>query len=263
MQLETTAAKPRAQDAVAREKALQKLVIAFIAAGLAFLMLPGTFLGVWNLIAISSHRSAHSLSPAWIQAHGQAQLFGWIGTFVIGIGFYSLSKMGRLLPFAVSRGWQSWALWVAGVSARWATGVYGWQWRIVLPASTALELAGFLVFFLTVRQHKSSRSTNAATTHRPLEVWMRLVIASTFAFLSSLLLNFGASLYVSFQGSEPALSPMLDQRLLLISAWGFLVLSVWGFNARWLPIFLGLPQPNARGLFSALVTIIAGLLTGL
>lgn len=67
----------------AHEKALQKLVTAFISTGLAFLLLPGTFLGVRNLIAISNHRAAHSLSPAWIQAHGQAQMFGcW---FVFGL----------------------------------------------------------------------------------------------------------------------------------------------------------------------------------
>lgn len=122
------------------EKALQKLVTAFIAAGLVLLALPGTFLGMWNLISISGNRSAHTLSPAWIQAHGQAQIIGWIGTFVIGIGFYSLSKMGRLRPFAVSRGWQSWALWIMGVSLRWMTGIYGWQWRVMLPVSAALQL---------------------------------------------------------------------------------------------------------------------------
>src|SRR5579884_464332 len=42
-----------AQEAVLREKALQRLVTAFICTGLAFLVLPGTFLGVWNLISIS------------------------------------------------------------------------------------------------------------------------------------------------------------------------------------------------------------------
>ena len=52
--------------------------------------------------------------PSWLQAHGHAQIFGWIGTFIIGIGYYSLSKMGRLMPFAVSRGWASWALWTGG-----------------------------------------------------------------------------------------------------------------------------------------------------
>lgn len=255
-------AETAAQAAISREKALQRLVTAFISAGLVFLLLPGTFLGVWNLIAISASRSAHSLSSPWIQAHGQAQIFGWIGTFVIGIGFYSLSKMGRLTPFAVQRGWQSWALWVCGVGLRWVTGVYGWHWRVMLPLSAGLQLAGFLLFFWTVRKHKPSQLAGVAPQPRSPEVWMRLVIASTFAFLIALLLNLAAALCASFVASSPALPPAADRHLLLISAWAFLVVSVWGFNARWLPVFLGLRQPHARGLLIALTILIAGVIAG-
>ncbi|MBV8551646.1 MAG: hypothetical protein JOY54_10120 [Acidobacteriaceae bacterium] len=252
---------PTAEEAALRERALQKLVTAFICVGLAFLLLPGTFLGVWNLIAISGHRAAHSLSPAWIQAHGQAQMFGWVGAFVIGIGFYSLSKMGRLMRFAVSRGWLSWGLWTSGALLHWMTGVYAWHWRLMYPFSALLMLAGFVVFFHTIRQHKPKSSPLPVI--RTPEIWMRLVLASTLAFLAALLLNLGGSIYGAVRESAPALPPAVDQRLLLVSAWGFLVLSVWGFNARWLPIFLGLPQPHVRGLAGALATLTAALLAGL
>ncbi len=249
-------------EAAVRERALQKLVTAFVCTGLIFLLLPGTFLGVWNLIAISGQRSAHSLSAAWIQAHGQAQMFGWIGAFIIGIGFYSLSKMGRLRPFAIHRGWQSWSLWTAGVAVHWLTGVYGWQWRLMLPVSGALQLAGFLFFFVSLRQHKPPRGSQLPVIRTP-EMWMRLVVASTAAFFVSLVLNLGGAFYASFYESTPALPPALDQRLLLLSAWGFLVLSVWGFNARWLPVFVGLRSPSARGLLAALITLTAALVAGL
>jgi hypothetical protein len=57
--------------------------------------------------------------------------------------------------------------------------------------------------------------------------------------------------------------PAIDERFLLLAGWGFLVVSVWGFNARWLPIFLGLPHPNERGLLAALATLTAGLIAGM
>lgn len=248
------------QEAVRREKALQKLVTAFICTGLAYLLLPGTFLGVWNLIAISDHRAAHSLAPAWIQAHGQAQVFGWIGTFVIGIGFYSLSKMGRLKPFAVSRGWQSWILWTLGVGLHWTAGVYAWNWRVLLPFSAVLQVAGFLVFFWTVRSHRTPRDQGAKTAGP--ETWMRLVMASTMAFLAALLLNLGGTIYVALFASTPAFPESFDHKLLLLSAWGFLVVTVWGFNARWLPVFLGLRKPQSRGLMRALAVLLTGVVAG-
>ena len=59
-------------EAIRRETQLRRLLMAFIASGLLFMVLPGTFLGVWNLISISSRHSVAALSPAWIQAHGHA-----------------------------------------------------------------------------------------------------------------------------------------------------------------------------------------------
>lgn len=259
--MQPLAAKPPAQEAVSRERDLQKLVTVFICTGLVFLLLPGTFLGVWNLIEIGARHAAHAPSAAWIQAHGQAQIFGWIGTFIIGIGFYSLSKMGRLRPFAVSRGWQSWALWTLGISLHWLTGVYGWQWRVMLPFSAALQVAGFLVFFWTVRRH-GAKSEGAAEKARPMEVWMRVVVAATFAFLAALLWDLAVSLCAAFAENTPTLPAPADAHLVLISAWGFLTMTVWGFNARWLPVFLGLPQPHGRGLLAAVAALIGAVLAG-
>ena len=142
---------------VTRESRLSRLLMTYIVTGLVFMLLPGTFLGVWNLIAISSRRAADSIAPAWIQAHGHAQIFGWIGTFILGIGFYSIPKLRRLEPFALSAGWVAWALWTAGVTLRWWTGVSNWQWQVALPVSAALELAAFLIFLRCVSGHRPEK----------------------------------------------------------------------------------------------------------
>ena len=102
---------PPGMEAVRRESQLRRLLMAFITTGLLFMLLPGTFLGVWNLISISSRHSLAALSPEWIQAHGHAQVFGWVGSFILGIGFFSISKMAGLPSFSVGRGWICWVLW--------------------------------------------------------------------------------------------------------------------------------------------------------
>ena len=165
------------------------------------------------------------------------------------------------MPFAISRGWQSWALWTVGIALHWVAGVYEWQWRLLLPLSAFLMLAGFLFFFSTVRRHRPKPGT-IPIVQRP-QMWMRLVMCSTFAFLACLLLNAGASGCVAVCGSGPALPATSETHLLLLTLWGFLVVTVWGFNARWLPVFAGLQQPSERGLKSALVILIAALVAGL
>jgi len=247
-----------ANDLVERESRLQRAVTLYVVTGLLFMLLPGTFLGVWNLLSISSRHTVDSLSPAWLQAHGHAQFFGWIGTFVLGIGFYSLSKMGRLPAFAVSRAWQSYALWTSGVTLRWCTNVTEWHWRVALPLSAVLELAGFLIFFRTVSSHHPQEGAPAKR-----EAWMPIVVAATVGFLITLLANLVVTADLAAQGDSPAVPHALDQRLLMLPTWGFLVPIVWGFNARWLPVFLGLKSPNSRGLFASLGMVWTSIVIGL
>jgi uncharacterized protein involved in response to NO len=216
-------------------------------------LLPGTFLGVWNLVSISGRQSLTGLSPSWLQAHGHAQIFGWIGTFIIGIGYYSLSKMGRLMPFAVSRGWTSWAIWTGGISLRWVANVSEWNWRVLLPVSAALQLIAFLIFFVTVSGHKPRSAPRSG-----METWMVLVVASIVSLLLALLMNQVETLLLAFNGAHPEIPHWLDQRYLFLAAWGFPVLAVWGFNARWLPVFLGLRAPSRSGLLAALAACACG-----
>jgi len=246
----------RTSDPVQTEIGLQRVVAAYVVTGLAFLILPGTFLGVWNLVSISSQHALGTLSPAWIQAHGHAQIFGWLGTFIIGIGYYSLSKMGGLMPFAASRGWTSWALWTAGVTLRWIANVTEFDWRLLLPISAFLQLAAFAIFFFTVSRHKRSKES---TKRKPIEVWMKLVIASTVAFLLALVVNQVETIVLAVTATHPEIPHWLDQRYLFLAGWGFPVLAVWGFNARWLPVFVGLSAPHGRKLMLAMSALVAGL----
>lgn len=243
--------------AIAREQSLARLLMTYIVTGLIFMLLPGTFLGVWNLIKISSREAAESISPTWIQAHGHAQLFGWVGTFILGIGFYSIPKLRKLKPFAVWSAWLTWALWVGGVTVRWFSNIYPWNWRIALPLSAILELAAFLIFFQAVASHRPSGGSP-----KPLEPWTFVVIAATLGLLASLLLNLGASFQLALNADSPAFPHLFDQRYLIVSTWGFIVPMIWGFSARWLPVFMGLRPLRNSILLLALAFNILGVILG-
>jgi hypothetical protein len=129
-----------------------------------------------------------------------------------------------------------------------------------LPVSAALQLIGFVVFFVTVSRHKAQRGS---TKRAPIETWMKLVIAATAAFLLALVLNQIMTLVLAATSEHPVIPHWLDQRYLFLAAWGFPVLAVWGFNARWLPVFLGLREPSSRGLSAALATCGSGLIAAL
>lgn len=238
-----------------RETTLSRLLMLYIGTGLVFMLLPGTFLGVWNLLTISSHRAANTVSAAWIQAHGHAQIFGWIGSFILGIGFYSIPKLRRLNSFALSRVYSAWALWTLGVILHWLCTVYEWHWRALLPFSALLEIAAFAIFFRTVSGHRPQDSGK-----QQLEHWVFVVIAGTLGFFFALALNFGVSIHLAMQSASPEISANFDQKLLVLETWGFLVPFVWGFSAKWLPVFLGLQPARGKVLLSAVAINSAGVL---
>jgi len=242
---------------IAIERHSQWLVTAFVAVGMLFMLLPGTFLGVWNLIGISQQHAPGNLSPAWLQAHGHAQMFGWIGSFILGIGFYSLTKMQSTFTFPVRSGWTALPLWTLGITLRWISGVTGVYWRTLLPLSGLLELVAFAVFYRAIRRHRP------ASNGRSRETWTLLVAGGTAAFFSALLVNFVAMIDLALHGNTPALPHVLDQQLITLAVWGVLVPTIWGFNARWLPIFGGFKKPNGVPLLVAYGFSVAGVVAGL
>lgn len=239
---------------IAMERDSQRLMTAFVAIGMLFMLLPGTFLGVWNLIGISQQHTSASLSPAWLQAHGQAQMFGWIGSFILGIGFYSLTKMQSTVKFPARTGWAAWSLWTSGIVLRWIGGVTAWHWRILLPLSGGLGLAALTLFYRSVRKHRHKSAGH------PREPWMSLVFGGTIAFLLVLIVNFAALAYFAVVGNGPALPHVLDQQLIVLVVWGVFVPTIWGFNARWLPIFGGFKKPDGPRLLFAYGLSIVGIM---
>jgi hypothetical protein len=245
------------QAIITRERQKSLMLRAWIFAGLFFMALPGTLLGFSNLLAISAHHGLGSLSAAWIQGHGHAQVFGWIGSFVLGIGFYSQPARGRsVLRIPLT----CFVLWTSGVALRWAVNIYGWHWRLLLPASAAFELAAILLFVRAASQHKLPAQGEHAKPR--MELWMVSVLLSTAGLAVGVIFNFVECLHLAVQGALLSFPHALDQRYLVILGWGFITPVVWGFSARWLPTFLAIAKPDSRLFSVALVLDVAGVLIG-
>jgi len=246
---------------VDRERQKSFMLRAWICAGLFFMALPGTLLGFSNLMAISAHHGLDGLSPAWLQGHGHAQAFGWIGSFILGIGFYSQPAKDRSVVRTPSA---CFILWTLGVGLRWLASVYSWHWRILLPVSAAMELIAVVLFLAAARHHKLPQPQGALGHHvtpkAKIELWMTTVLVGTAGLAVTILFNFVECVRLAVEGGSPSFPHAVDQRFLVLLGWGFLVPFVWGFSARWLPAFLAIPQPSTWLLPLALALDLAGII---
>ncbi len=244
---------------ITRERVKSLMLRAWILVGLFFMALPGTLLGFSNLMAISAHHGLGALPAAWMEGHGHAQVFGWIGSFILGIGFYSQPAHGRSVVRLPS---SSFVLWESGVAMRWVANIYGWHWRTLYPVSAGFELVAVILFLYAASHHKLPASTQGNRAKSPMELWMVSVLIGTAGLASAVIFNFVECVRLAFEGGLRSFPHSLDQKYLVVLGWGIFVPVVWGFSARWLPAFLAITKPNVRLFRAALCLDVAGVLFG-
>jgi hypothetical protein len=259
VELLQTGATTRSADVIAREQQKSLMLRAWILSGLFFMALPGTLLGFSNLVAISAHHGLGNLPAAWMEGHGHAQMFGWIGSFILGIGFYSQPVRGRSalrLPLTC------FVLWTSGVAVRWIANIYGWHWRALLPLSAGFELLAVLFFLAASSKHKLPDTTKEATVRPRMELWMVSVLLGTAGLTAAVIFNFVECTVLALRGNLRSFPHVLDQKYLVLLGWGFLVPVVWGFSARWFHAFLAIAKPDVHLFRAALILDLAGVLCG-
>jgi len=228
------------------ERRLARLLAAFVVTGLFYMALPGTVLGVWNLLGISSQRELAAVPAAWIQAHGHAQFFGWVGTFIMGISLYTLPKFRGSMCRSIPLGWFMWALWSAGVGLRWFAGIQHDVQRWQFSFAAALELTAAVLLLWQV--------TPSGPRHRKGQAWE----APIFGGFCALCLLLGWQLLLTM---GPLLSPALpaahNQILISVAIWLFAFPVVVGYSAKFFPGLAGTAPASTNGLRFALVLAVA------
>lgn len=230
------------------ERRAARALFAFILTGLVFVAFPGTLLGVWNLLSISGEHDSARISPAWIQAHGQAQLFGWVGTFILGISLYVLPKFLNRAIRSLGMVWLVWVLWTGGAAWRWLIGIGMPGWRAGIVGSAFLELLGFAAaqYLLWFDRAQPPLSSSAPQKSFPGDLASWLGVVGFASFGVALLLDLGISIEVAERSYAPVFPAAADRIFLVTALWGFAIPVAWGYSTRFITIFAGLHAPRQK-----------------
>lgn len=238
----------------------------FIFAALAIALTAGFGYGAIGVAALAFKLPLGVWWIALAQAHGHAQLFGWAGLFVIGVGLFFLprlrgAKLARieLAPWAL-------ACLVVGIALR-ALGqplqaiappgsLYAVLGRFGTLSSGVLELGGVALFIaMIIASFRRARPLSPDAPIKPVRPYLALALSSLVAATL-----FNAALSVNSALSASAIFPSsFDDALTHLMIYGFVIPLAIALAIRNLPLFMRLASPPKRSLFPLFLVYVVGL----
>lgn len=219
--------------------------VPFFRAGIAVALTLGATWGAWLLLRIAGARSFTGVGLHEVNAHGHAQIFGWVGLFVMGFAYRALP---RFKGVELRRpGIAAWTLWLmlAGIICRSGAqaGLAAYPGLVWLGlAGSLLEIAAVVLFAGLIID--VCRRSSAAWT------------ASDGFILTALGWFLVQTVYSAAYFHATALAPNRDALLALVATWqaplrdlqihGFALTMILGVSQRILPRFYGLRPASNR-----------------
>lgn len=216
----------------------------FLRTAVIFALSIGCGFGALLLATKASYRMGWittSMASWWtshVQIHGYAQLFGWVGLFIMGVAYHVVPRFNGTTIKRKSLATVSFWLMVAAILLK----IYfqplaenDWAAHMVIWAS-GLGVAAVILYMIVLGDVNGSR-TKSPQSHDGFLAW-----GTRWFFISSLV-TFALSIYmlVEKRNNVPML---LDDAYLHVVLVGFIMLYILGVSMRTLPLFLGVNTLN-------------------
>lgn len=226
----------------------------FFKAGIAMVLTVGAAWGAYLLLRIGFLGSFTAVGIHEVNAHGHAQIFGWVGLFVMGFAYQAFPRFKHTslshprLAFAT--------LWImiGGIVARSGGQAFLHLW----PGLAAVGIAGSVLEILAIGLFAWIIWRTQRGAGKGLAFYDYYILSALGWFIVQAV--YGAAYFGAL-----AYAPTLDAMLALVATWqaplrdiqihGFIMLMILGVSQRIFHNFYGLPAPNRRVSLIALVLI--------
>ncbi len=229
----------------------------FLLTSMAFAVLAGFTLAILAPLSIVLEWGWGRRFMPLIQAHGQAQVLGFVGLFIIGMAYRLMPRFsGRPLGFP-ALAWASWPLLSLALVLRLIAQPAGeglWQ-RTLLVSSGSLGMLAAIAFALVVVGTLLHRESRAEATG------YFFVLAGAF-FVLQAGINLALVVLTAQRGSD-VIRPIESAALLHVQLYGFITMFILGVASRAIPSISGLPRPQVQAKALALALAAAVLVFGI
>lgn len=231
----------------------------FFKAGIVTTLTAGAVWGALLLLTLGVRGKFTAISIFDINAHGHAQIFGWVGLFVMGFAYQALPRFKHTSLWRPRWAVMTFYLMVSGLVARViAEPLHSFAFfRWLGLGASLLELVAIALFIVILCQ--TYRSSG-----KPLLQYDYFVGAALFWFLAQAVLDIFHLYMTTTANSRSALlhqvatwqSPLRDLQI-----HGFAMTMILGVSQRFLPGMFGLPeidQQRSMRVVKVLTAAVAG-----
>jgi len=237
----------------------------FFLAGIAVVLTVGAAWGVVLLLRIAWSGSFTAVPLQEVNAHGHAQIFGWVGLFVMGFAYQVFPRFKNTSLAYPRLAYATLALMLVGLVCRTAlqplANSFTWHGVVAIGASLCEVVAiGIFVWVIAATFRAAERGLECSDYYILAALgWFLIQAVSDTAYFAATLAAVERQhllqLVATWQG------PLREMQI-----HGFAMLMILGVSQRVLPRFYGFRQSDRRVSFTALVTInvaIVGIVAGM
>ncbi len=230
----------------------------FFKAGMVVTLTLGAVWGAYLLLRIAVSGSFTSAGLHEINAHGHAQIFGWVGLFVMGFAYQAFPRFKHTTLSHPNLALASLWLMLAGIIGRSISeplaDALAWAGPAAVAASM-LEIAAIVLFVAILR-------ATWRASGKPLAFYDFYIICSLAWFIVQAVyesLYLAATLNAGGHEELIALVATWQGALRDVQIHGFALLMILGVSQRLFHHFYGLPTPSQRLSHVALVCLNAAI----
>jgi hypothetical protein len=230
----------------------------FFKAGIAVVLTLGATWGAYLLLRIALSGSFTAAGLHEVNAHGHAQIFGWVGLFVMGFAYQAFPRFKHAALALPGLARTSFYVMLVGLIVRSIleplAGPFPAAGPLAVGAAT-LEVVAVILFAVVV-------TVTWRRAEKPLAVYDCYIATAVFWFVVQAVCE---AIYLSATLAAPDRETLLG----LVSTWqaplreiqihGFGLLMVLGVSQRIFPHFYGLSAPSPRLAVTALICLNAAL----
>jgi hypothetical protein len=222
----------------------------YFLAGIVVVLSAGASWGAWLLWTIGLNGSFRTVSVHAINAHGEAQIFGWVGLFIMGFAYQAFPRMWQTTLASPRLAVIAFGLMIGGLLVRTASIAAAEAWA---PAAT-LALAGGLMQIAAVSLFVGQLLVTFRGSNTVVEAYIGFVTAALAWFLLS-------SLFSVWHTWHTMTAPDLNALIWSIATYqaplrdlqihGLALFMILGVSLRMLPAIYGLSRiPEQRAWWS-------------